>query len=78
LIWIEEDKGVLDKNLKFSVSLGAETVLAWRFKTGIRAYFPFIYEANLRHQLNPRTFKWFDISANLHMGIIFADRFSNI
>ena len=68
LIWIENDGKVVDKHLTFSVSLGVATGLPWRFKTGIRGYFPYIYEANIRHQINPRSFDLFDISANFHGG----------
>jgi len=78
LIWIEEDEGIVDKNLSFSLSLGVATGLPWRFETGIRGYFPYIYEANLRHQLNPREFEWFDISANGHIGVSFSEEFEEV
>ena len=51
LIWIENDGKVVDKHLTFSVSLGVATGLPWRLETGIRGYFPYIYEANIRHRL---------------------------
>ena len=78
LIWIENNGKVVEKHLAFGVSLGVATGLPWRFETGIRGYFPYIYEANIRHQLNPKSFELFDISANFHGGIIFTDKFKDI
>ncbi len=78
LIWIEEDEGIVKKDVAFTPSLGIATGLPWRFETGIRFYFPYVLEANLRQQLNPRTFKWFDLSANFHMGVCFVDDFEDI
>jgi len=78
LIWIEKDEGVVEKDISFSISFGVATGLPWRFETGIRGYFPYIYEANLRHQINPRSFEWFDISANFHMGVVFSEDFDEL
>jgi len=72
-----DDEGIVDKKLTFSPSFGIATGLPFRFETGIRAYFPYVLEANLRHQINPRTFKLFDLSINGHMGIIFADEYKS-
>jgi len=78
LVWIENDGDVVDKDLSFTVSFGIAVGLPWRFETGIRGYYPYIYEANIRHQLNPKSFKLFDISANFHMGYIFSDGFEDV
>ncbi|MCJ7813597.1 hypothetical protein MUP95_09820 [bacterium] len=75
LIWIVEDQGIVNRHLYFNPSIGISRGLPSRFEIGIRTYFPFILEADLRHQINPRSFKWFDISANLHMGVYFANSF---
>ncbi len=78
LVWIEKSGEVVEKHLSFSVSLGVATGLPWQFETGIRGYFPYIYEANIRHQINPKSFDLFDISANLHGGIVFTEKFRDI
>jgi hypothetical protein len=78
LLWIEEDEGVIEKKVWFTPSLGIATGLPWRFETGIRYFVPYVLEANLRHQINPKSFEWFDISVNGHMGIIFADKFRDV
>ena len=78
LVLVTEDVGVVEKKLSFSLSVGVATGLPWRFETGIRTYFPYIWEANLRHQLNPRSFDWFDISANFHTGVIFTEKFDDV
>ena len=78
LIWITRNGEVVEKHLAFSVSLGVATGLPWRFETGIRGYFPYIYEANLRHQINPKSFEAFDISANFHCGIGITEKFREI
>jgi hypothetical protein len=78
LIWIEKHGEVIEKHIAFSVSLGVATGLPWRFETGIRGYFPYIYEANIRHQINPKSFKAFDISANFHCGIGITEKFRSI
>jgi hypothetical protein len=78
LVWIENDGKVVEKHFSFSVSLGVATGLPWRFETGLRGYFPYIYEANIRHQINPSSFKIFDISANFHTGIVFTEKFKDI
>ncbi len=78
LILIKEEDGTVKKGFSFTPSLGVATGLPWRFETGIRLYFPYVLEANLRHQFNPRTFKWFDISVNLHMGFCFNERFVEV
>jgi hypothetical protein len=68
LIWIETDEGLIPKDVYFTPSLGFAAGLPWRLETGMRFYLPYILEANLRHQLNPSTFKLFDISVNVHVG----------
>jgi hypothetical protein len=78
LVLITRDEGVIEKDLSFSLSVGVATGLPWRFETGIRTYFPYIWEANLRHQLNPRSFDWFDLSANFHAGVIFSEKFDDV
>jgi hypothetical protein len=78
LLLITSEEGVVEKDFSFSLSLGAATGLPWRFETGIRAYFPYIWEANIRHQLNPRSFDWFDLSANFHMGVMFSRKFDEV
>jgi hypothetical protein len=78
LLLIEQESGVVDKDLAFSVSMGFAKGLPWRFETGLRCYFPLIWEANLRHQITPRSFDWFDLSANFHAGIVFSTRFEDV
>ena len=78
LVWITEDEGVVEKNLAFSISFGVATGLPWRLEAGIRGYFPYTYEANIRHQINPRSFDWFDLSANFHVGVTFTEEFEDI
>ena len=78
LLLIERESGVVEKNLAFSISMGFATGLPLRFETGLRCYFPFIWEANLRHQITPRSFDWFDLSANFHAGIVFSTRFEGV
>jgi hypothetical protein len=78
LLWITEDDGVVEKNLAFSISFGVAAGLPWRLETGIRGYFPYTYEANVRHQINPRSFDWFDLSANFHAGVTFTEKFEDL
>ena len=78
LVIIEQDEGIVDKDLSFSISLGIAHGFPWRFEAGIRNYFPYIWEANIRHQLNPRSFDWFDLSVNFHTGIVFSQRFEDV
>ena len=73
LLWIVDDEGIVEKDLYFSPSFGIVTGLPYRLETGIRLY-PYILEASLRHQINPRSFKDFDMSINGHMGVIFGDK----
>ena len=49
-------------------SLGVAAGLPFRFETAIRWYLIKTFEGALRWQVNPRTFKWFDVSANFHVG----------
>ncbi len=70
LVIVENEDGIVQKDLSFSISFGIARGFPWRFEAGIRTYFPYVYEANLRHQINPRSFTWFDISANFHGGVI--------
>ena len=78
LVLVESKKGIVEKDLAFSISMGVATGLPWRFEVGIRNYFPYIWEANLRHQLNPRSFDWFDLSANFHAGVVFSAKFEEV
>ena len=78
LILITKEEGIVTRHLSFMPSLGFARGLPWRFETGLRAYFPFVLEANLRHQLNPGSFDWFDISANLHVGAALSEKLNNI
>lgn len=71
LIVIEEDKGISEKQFGLSPSLGYARGLPWQFEAGIRFHFPYVFEIILRKQLNPESFKLFDISANLHSGVNF-------
>jgi hypothetical protein len=58
-----------DNTFGFSPSFGYIHGLPHRFETGLRYYFPFVLEGMVRNQLNPPSFKTFDISINLHVGI---------
>jgi hypothetical protein len=78
LILIESKEGVVKKDIAFSISMGVATGLPWRFEIGLRNYFPYIWEANIRHQINPRTFELFDLSANLHAGVVFSEDFDDV
>ena len=78
LILIESKEGIVEKDIAFSISMGVATGLPWRFEVGIRNYFPYIWEANVRHQLNPRSFNWFDLSANFHAGVVFSPKFEEV
>ena len=78
LILIESREGVVEKDMAFSVSMGIATGLPWRFEIGLRNYFPYILEANIRHQINPRSFELFDLSANFHAGVVFSPEFDDV
>ena len=78
IIIMEEEEGLLKKNFSFSLSLGIATGLPWRFEAGLRTYFPYIWEADIRYQITPRSFDWFDLSANFHSGVVFSDRFKEV
>jgi len=78
LFLILDEGGIVEKHLYFTPSVGFATGLPWRLETGMRFYLPYTLEANLRHQLNPRSFQWFDISFNFHSGIYFADEYKKI
>ncbi|MBN1781142.1 hypothetical protein JW948_08470 [bacterium] len=56
-----------------SPSLGYIYGLPYRCELGIRYNFPYVLEGMFRHQLNPESFKSFDISANMHFGAGFHD-----
>ncbi|MHB2153580.1 hypothetical protein ACX8XN_04175 [Calditrichota bacterium GD2] len=77
LVWMTEEEGFIKKQLAFSPSLGIAAGLPHRFEAGIRAFFPYLFEANVRYQLPPRIFKWFDMSVNLHSGILFEEHFKD-
>jgi hypothetical protein len=62
----------------FSPSLGIAAGLPHRFETGIRYYAPYVFEGNVRHQLNPRSFSAFDMSVNFHMGTLFSNWFRDM
>ncbi len=78
LIWIAKKGKHFKKKFFFSPSLGYARGLPLRFEAGFRVYFPYIIEANIRKQLNPKSFDLFDISTALHMGVIFTDEFTAI
>ncbi len=78
LIWLAPKGDHFEKKLFFSPSLGYARGLPSRFETGVRVYFPYVIEANIRKQLNPESFDLFDISAALHMGVFFADKFTAV
>ena len=78
LIIATKDEGLLKKNVSFTPSFGLATGLGYRLETGFRYFFPYLLEANLRYQINPASFHWFDVSANLHSGVVFADKFRDI
>lgn len=56
--------------IAFSPGLGIVYGPGYRLETGVRLSFPFLLEGNVRYQINPKTFSWFDLSANLHSGFI--------
>ena len=78
LLLIVDNEGIIKKDFSFSPSLGIATGLPFRFETGIRSYFPYVLEANLRQQINPRTFKHFDISINGHMGVFISNELRSL
>lgn len=68
LIWLSQDRDILDKEFPFSISLGAVYGLPARFEAGFRSYFPYVYEIHVRHQVDPAMIRWFDMSLNVHSG----------
>ncbi|MDZ7340447.1 MAG: hypothetical protein ONB27_03750 [candidate division KSB1 bacterium] len=48
-------------------SLGLAVGVGSRVETGLRWYFPYLFEGALRMQLNPPSFRAFDVSANCHV-----------
>lgn len=77
-LWVNETKedSEWDVALKPSASLGIFRGLPWRFEAGLRMYLPYTLEASLRHQINPRSFDWFDISANFHVGTLWLEPYT--
>jgi hypothetical protein len=63
------DEGLsINKNMPFSPSFGFAVGLPYRFEVGLRWYFQKTFEGSFRWQINPRKFRYFDISTNLHYG----------
>ncbi len=75
LLWVNEkgEDSELEFSLKPTPSLGVFRGLPWRFEAGMRLYLAYILEASLRHQINPRSFDLFDISANIHVGTVWTE-----
>lgn len=69
LIWMNQDRELLDKEFPFSISLGAAYGLPERFEAGFRTVFPYVYEIHVRHQFDPAITRWFDMSLNVHSGL---------
>jgi len=63
-----DDGFSFNKNMPFSPSLGFALGLPYRFEAGLRWYFQKTFEGSIRWQINPREFKYFNISTNLHYG----------
>ncbi|KAA3658143.1 MAG: hypothetical protein DWQ10_11745 [Calditrichaeota bacterium] len=76
LLWIVDGEGVVHKGLTFSPGIGFAQGLPLRLEIGGRLYLPTAFEGFLRHQITPRSFQWFDMSANFHTGTIFHENFS--
>lgn len=69
---IVKDSKVQKKDIVFTPSFGYAKGFPARFEAGVRYYIPYLLEFNIRKQLNPLDFKWFDISANFHTGFLFS------
>ncbi len=78
LFFVSNEEDGPKKSLGFSPSLGIASGLPARFEAGARIFFPYTLEGMLRYQVNPKTFTWFDLSLNLHSGVIFTERFNNV
>jgi hypothetical protein len=48
-------------------SLGLAVGVGYRLETGLRWYFPYVFDAAFRMQLTPRSFRAFDASVNGHV-----------
>lgn len=48
-------------------SLGLAAGVGYRMETGLRWYFPYVFDATFRVQLTPRSFRAFDLSVNGHV-----------
>lgn len=66
LLWINSD----EKDVPFSPSFGYSRGFPRQVEAGIRYYLPCLLEANIRRQLNPETFHYFDASLNGHIGSV--------
>lgn len=66
LAWYVDDQLRFDKEMPFTINMGYFRGFPWRFEGGLRYFFPYEIETIVRHQLNPRSFKYFNASINLH------------
>jgi len=62
------NRGKLLSTIGFTPSFGYVQGLPIRLETGVKIFWPYAIEGILRHQINKDTFKYFDVSANLHYG----------
>jgi len=62
----------VSKNAPFVPSFNAAYGLPLRLELGMRYYPVNFLEATLRHQVNPRTFDFVDLSLNLHYAVLFG------
>ena len=66
------------KEIVFTPDMGIARGLCYLLEAGVRYSFPFLLEGNVHYQLNPESFKWFDLSANLNSGVFFRDNFRQL
>ena len=66
------------KEIVFTPGIGIARGLGYQLEAGVRYSFPFLLEGNVRYQVNPKSFKWFDLSANLNSGVFFRDNFRQL
>jgi hypothetical protein len=62
-----------NKDMPFSPSLGLALGLPYRLETGVRWYFQKTFEGSLRWQVNPKSFRYVDLSTNLHYGSFYLE-----
>lgn len=68
IIQSTDDGLSFNMDMPVSPSLGLVLGLPYRFEGGLRWYYLKTFEGSFRWQVNPRKFRYFDVSTNLHYG----------